>query len=120
MNWDGDHLHAFFVGNDHYGDPFYTPDVHDEETLRLSDAFTPSTQKIRYLYDFGASWYHEISCEKVLDLDVGATYPVCVTGSGDSPIEYWTDEDDDQEPIPFDKDKVNSRLARLARHSNPA
>lgn len=116
MNWDGDHLHAFFVGNDHYGDPFYTPDVHDEETLRLSDAFTPSTQKIRYRYDFGASWYHEISCEKVLDLDVGMTYPVCVTGSGDFPIEYWTDEDDDQEPIPFDKDKVNSRLARLARH----
>ncbi|MPZ67310.1 MAG: hypothetical protein GEU83_18010 [Pseudonocardiaceae bacterium] len=119
MKWDGDHLHAFFVGNDHYGDPFSSPDLDDEERLRLNDAFTPSTQRIRYLYDFGASWYHEVSCEKVLDLDVGATYPVCVTGSGDFPIEYWTDEDD-QEPIPFDKDKVNSRLARLARHSSPA
>ena len=114
MNWDGDHLHAFFVGNDHYGDPFRSPEVHDEERLRLSDAFTPSTRTIRYLYDFGASWYHDVIREKVLDLDVGATYPVCVTGSGDFPIEYWTDEDDDQEPIPFDEEKINIRLAGLS------
>ncbi len=111
MNWGGDHLHAFFVGDEHYGDPFTSPDLHDEERLRLSNAFTPSTKTITYLYDFGASWYHDITFEKVLDLDVGATYPVCVTGRGDFfPIEYWTDEDDDQEPVPFDKDKVNSRL----------
>jgi hypothetical protein len=113
MNWDGDHLHAFSVGNEHYGDPFRSPDLHDEECLRLGDAFTPSIKKITYLYDFGASWYHDITCERVLDFDIGATYPACVTGRGDFPIEYWTDEDDDQEPIPFDKDKVNSRLADL-------
>lgn len=113
MNWDGDHLHAFYVGNDHYGDPFHSPEVHDEDCPRLSGAFTPSTRTIRYLYDFGASWYHDIVHEKVLDLDVDATYPVCVTGSGDCPIEYWTDEDDDQVPIPFDEKKINIRLAGL-------
>jgi hypothetical protein len=111
MNWGGDHLHAFSVGNEHYGDPFTSPDLDDEESLRLSGAFTPSIKTITYCYDFGASWYHDITCEKVLDLDVNATYPVCVTGRGDFPLEYWTDEDDDQKPIPFDKDKVNSRLA---------
>ncbi|MGH3933200.1 MAG: IS1096 element passenger TnpR family protein, partial [Pseudonocardiaceae bacterium] len=95
----------------HYGDPFYSPDLHDEETLRLSGAFTPSTRTITYLYDFGADWYHEVTCEKVFDLDVGATYPVCVAGRGDFPIEYWTGEDDDQESIPFDKDKISHRLA---------
>jgi len=119
MNWDGDHRHAFFVGSEHYGDPFYGTDLHDEETLRLSGAFTPATRKINYIYDFGARWYHEVTCERVLDLDVGATYPSCVTGSGDFPIEYWSEEDD-QEPIPFDKDKINSSLTQLARHSNPA
>ncbi len=113
MNWDGDHLHAFHVGNEHYGDPFYSTDLYDEESLRLSDTFTPSIKTITYLYDFGASWYHDITFEKVLDLDVDATYPVCVTGRGDFPIEYWTDEDDDQESIPFDQDKVNSRLADM-------
>lgn len=111
MNWGGDHLHAFSVGNEHYGDPFTSPDLDDEESLRLSGAFTPSIRTITYLYDFGASWCHDITCEKVLDLDVNATYPVCVTGRGDFPLEYWTDEDDDSEPTPFDKDKVNSRLA---------
>jgi hypothetical protein len=25
-------------------------------------------------------------------------------------MEYWSDEDDDQQPVPFDKHKVNSRL----------
>jgi hypothetical protein len=111
MNWDGDHLHAFSVGNEHYGDPFYSPDLHDEERLRLSGAFTPSTTTITYRYDFGARWDHDIVREKVLDLDLGATYPICVTGRGDFPIEYWTGEDDDQEPVPFDKGKVNSLLA---------
>lgn len=86
--------------------------------MRLSAAFTPATKKITYRYDFGASWHHDITLEKVLDLEVGATYPICVTGRGDFPVECWTDEDDDQEPLPFDKDKVNSRLAQLLRHSN--
>ncbi|MGH3898882.1 MAG: plasmid pRiA4b ORF-3 family protein [Pseudonocardiaceae bacterium] len=113
MKWGGDHLHAFSVGNEHYGDPFTSPDLHDEESLRLSDAFTPATKTITYRYDFGASWYHDITLEKMLDLDTDTTYPVCVTGRGDYPIEYWTEEKDDQEPIPFDKDKVNSRLANV-------
>ncbi|MGH3942558.1 MAG: plasmid pRiA4b ORF-3 family protein [Pseudonocardiaceae bacterium] len=110
MDWDGDHLHAFSVRNEDYGDPFYSPDLEDEERLRLSGAFTSATKTISYVYDFGASWHHDITREKVLDLDVGATYPVCVTGSGDFPIEY-SGEDDDQESIPFDQDKINDRLA---------
>jgi hypothetical protein len=85
MNWDGDHLHAFFVGNEHYGDPCNSPDLDDEERLRLGDAFPPSVKTITFLYDFGAGWYYDITCEKVLDLDV------------------------------FDNDKINSRLAELAR-----
>ena len=118
MNWGGDHLHAFYVGNEHYGDPFNSPDLYDEESLRLSGAFAPAIKTITYLYDFGAGWYHDITCERVLDLEVGTTYPVCVIGRGDFPREHWTDEDDDQQSIPFDKDKVNSRLVELARHSD--
>lgn len=111
MNWDGDHLHAFSVRDEDYGDPFYSPDLRDEDNLRLSAAFTPTTKTITYLYDFGASWYHDITREKVLDLDPDATYPVCVTGAGDFPIEYWSEEDEDQQPVPFDQDMINRRLA---------
>ncbi|MGH3914075.1 MAG: plasmid pRiA4b ORF-3 family protein [Pseudonocardiaceae bacterium] len=112
MDWDGDHLHAFSVRNDDYGDPFYSPDLKDEDRLRLSGAFTPATKTIGYVYDFGTGWRHEVTCEKVLDREVGAIYPVCVAGSGDFPIEYWADEDDGQESIPFDQDKINERLAK--------
>ncbi|MGQ0779262.1 MAG: plasmid pRiA4b ORF-3 family protein [Pseudonocardiales bacterium] len=119
MNWDGDHLHAFSVGDKRYSDPFYMPELDDEEQHRLSGAFTPTTKTISYLYDFGASWYHDITCEKVLELDVDATYPVCVAGSGDFPIEYWSEEDDDQEAVPFDKDKINNRLGQSADNSDP-
>jgi hypothetical protein len=117
MNWDGDHLHAFSVGDEQYGDPFYSTDLHDEESLRLSTAFTATTRTISYLYDFGASWYHDITCERVLDLDADATYPVCITGKGDFPIEYWSEEDEDQNAVPFDKDMVNRHLAeRVSQH----
>lgn len=119
MDWGGDHLHAFSVGNDDYGDPFYSPELEDEEQRRLSGAFTPAAKTISYLYDFGASWYHDVTREKVLDLDADATYPVCVAGSGDFPIEYWNEEDDDQESVPFDKNKINNRLAQLTDDSDP-
>jgi hypothetical protein len=118
MNWDGDHLHKFVVGREHYGDPYYNVDFHDEQTLRLCGAFSPSVRTIAYLYDFGAGWYHDVTREKVLDLDAGVTYPVCVAGSGDFPIEYWSEEDDDQQALPFDQGKINSRLAGLVRHSS--
>lgn len=120
MDWDGDHLHAFTVRDKRYGDPFLNLDLYDEERLRLSGAFTPATKTITYLYDFGASWYHDITREKVLDLEADVTYPVCVTGRGDFPIEYWNEEDEDQKSVPFDKDTINGRLAELARQANPA
>ncbi|MGI9001838.1 MAG: plasmid pRiA4b ORF-3 family protein [Pseudonocardia sp.] len=111
MNWGGDHLHAFTVGHERYGDSFYTHDMLDEDQLRLSGAFTRNTT-IGYLYDFGASWHHEVTLEKVLDLDVGTTYPVCLTGRGDFPIEYWNEEEDAQDAVPFDVDTINRRLHR--------
>lgn len=122
MNWGGDHLHSFYVRDEHYGDSFYSPDLHDEDSMRCSTAFTPATRTITYCYDFGADWYHDITRERVLDLDADTTYPVCVTGVGDFPIEYWSEEDPDPEPVPFDKDMVNRRLAKLAPtpHSSSA
>src|SRR5436309_1801449 len=64
--WDDDHLHQFTVGRNRYGDPFYTPELANEERLRLGAAFA-STDTITYRYDFGACWDHTVRCEKVLD-----------------------------------------------------
>jgi len=110
MEWDGDHLHTFSAGREHYGDVSYTPEFRDEAALRVIDAFT-SDKKIGYTYDFGADWQHDVILERVLDLEADTTYPVCVAGKGDSP-----NEGSDS----FDRDKVNGRLAKLGRHLNLA
>lgn len=111
MSWDGDHLHAFTVGRNRYGDPFCSPDLGDEVGLRLSAAFA-ATDTITYRYDFGDCWDHTVRCEKVLDPPTDATVPVCVTGRGDAPVEDWTGGPDS---VPFDLESINRRLARHER-----
>ena len=49
---------------------------------------------------------------QTLPRDPGQDYPVCVAYKGDSPVEYWS-EDDPEEPEPFDLAEVNRKLAAL-------
>jgi len=46
--------------------------------------------------------------------DPSQDYPVCVAYKGDSPVEYWS-EDDPGEPEPFDMAEVDRELAALGR-----
>jgi hypothetical protein len=47
---------------------------------------TPQTKdKIRYTYDFGDDWVHDIMVEKVLDRDPSAAYPRCTGGKRAAP-----------------------------------
>ncbi len=46
--------------------------------------------------------------------DEDQDYPVCVAFRGDSPVEYWCDEEP-EEPEPFGLNEVNRRLAALGR-----
>jgi Plasmid pRiA4b ORF-3-like protein. len=113
FGWDGDHLHAFVVGPKRYSDPFFglrDLDMDDELAVRLRDVFTGATKKIRYEYDFGASWWHEIVLEKIRQREPGTAYPICVAFASDSPVEYWSEEDP-QDPEPFDLAETNRRLA---------
>ncbi|MBT8223904.1 MAG: plasmid pRiA4b ORF-3 family protein [Dactylosporangium sp.] len=115
FGWDGDHLHLFEVGGRRYSDPFFDLDrmeMDDEKAIRLREAFPGATKKIRYEYDFGASWWHEITLGRVLDREPGAVYPRCTAFASDSPVEYWS-EDDPQEAQPYDLAETNRRLARL-------
>jgi pRiA4b ORF-3-like protein len=109
--WDGDHLHDFAVGDRRYSDPFFgLEEVTDEEELRVPEAFQAGAKKIVYTYDFGAGWQHEITLEERHERQPGQPYPVCIAFSGDSPAEYW-DEDDPSDPEPFSLSEVNHRLA---------
>jgi hypothetical protein len=83
------------------------------EGIRIRDVLTPGA-KIGYTYDFGADWEHEITLEQMAPGDPGQDYPVCVAFGGDSPVEYWSEEEP-EEPEPFGLNEVNRRLAALGR-----
>lgn len=112
FGWDGDHLHAFNVGGVRYSDPFFDlEEAADEDAVRLRDAFPASARKpVRYEYDFGAGWVHEITRTSSSPLAPGAAVPRCLSFSGDNPVEYWN-ENEPSDPAPFDMAKVNAALA---------
>ena len=115
FGWDGEHLHMFEVGARRYSDPFFDLsrlEMDDESTVRLGKVFAGATKKIRYEYDFGSSWWHEITLERTGEREPGTVYPLCTGFASDSPVEYWS-EDDPQEAEPFDLAETNRSLARL-------
>jgi hypothetical protein len=115
FGWDGDHLHVFHAGGVGYSDPFYElEETEDEEDARLRDAFPPGGPKVTYVYDFGADWVHEITRQKMITLDPGQDYPVCVASGGNSPVEYPSG-DEPEEPEPFDQAAVNTALTGILR-----
>ena len=111
FGWDGDHLHAFTVAGARYSDPLFDlEETADEEAVRLRDAFPASARKpVRYEYDFGASWVHEVTRTSSSRLAPGEAVPRCLSFSGDNPVEYWN-EDEPADPAPFDLPKVNVAL----------
>jgi hypothetical protein len=114
FGWDGDHLHEFTMGNKRFsGSYVHLEETGDEDAVRVQDA-AAAGGKIAYTYDFGTYWEHEIRVEKTLPRDYSQDYPVCVAFQGDSPVEYWSEEEP-EEPEPFGLKEVNRRLAALGR-----
>jgi Plasmid pRiA4b ORF-3-like protein len=112
FDWDGDHLHAFTVADVRYSDPFFDlEETASEEEVRLRDAFPASARKpVRYEYDFGAGWVHEVTRTGSSRLAPEEAVPRCLSFSGDNAVEYWN-EDEAAGPERFDMAKVNAALA---------
>ncbi len=138
MGWHDSHLHEFRVGDVGYGDPRLLEDLADQDSrkTRLEQvAPTPKT-RLRYLYDFGDSWEHEILVEAVGPPAPETRYPICLKGKRACPpedcggvwgyadlLEAISDPDKPEhedllewlggpiDPESFDPDEVNQRLA---------
>lgn len=71
--------------------------------------------------DFGDDWGHEITLEKILDLDSKVTYPTCVKVEGAAPEEdsrsEWIEEDMHVEEVDVNalRETINERLQRLTK-----
>lgn len=134
MGWDDYHLHQFIINEKNYGiqDPDFGDDIIDENQIKLDSIINEEKQTLNYQYDFGDSWDHIITVQKIMNPEKGVSYPMCIDGKLACPPEdcggiwgyhdlleilnnpndpehkdmvVWTGGDFD--PIFFDADEIN-------------
>jgi hypothetical protein len=139
MGWENYHLYDFEVGGERYTDPRGMDDLDMEDASRaMHGQLAPEAKaKLRYTYDFGDNWRHEVLVEKILPPEEGKAYPVCIDGKRACPpedvggpwgymefAEALADPEHEQheefrewrgefDPEAFDLDAVNKGLRRL-------
>jgi hypothetical protein len=91
MGWYDGHLHLFDLGGMLVTDAETLAegwdDGVDERHARLPKYVRQEGQKIRYEYDFGDSWDHELLLEKILPAEPTVFYPRCLKGKRACPPE---------------------------------
>jgi hypothetical protein len=87
MGWDDYHMHVFSDGRADYGRLNPELGYRDERTATLRDLAGGEGDRVRYTYDFGDDWEHDIVVEKALAAEAGMGYPTCVAGEGACPPE---------------------------------
>ena len=90
VGWYGGHLHGFAVGALAYGIPdpdFGSRTIIDERKVRLGEVLPAVTDRMRWDYDFGDGWEHEVLVEAIEPPDPGVAYPVCRAGMRACPPE---------------------------------
>ncbi len=96
MDWEDCHLHMFVKGRRHYGTPSPWDDDWrlpgmprdlDERKYRVSQLLKREKDWITYRYDFGDSWEHRVTLQKILPHDPAVRLPACVGGKRRCPPE---------------------------------
>jgi hypothetical protein len=96
MGWTNSHLHQFSAGSGfaltYYGTPDPECDAMGSQTLNekrytIADLAPAARRKFGYEYDFGDSWEHQITVEKVVPPDAAFKHPVCLAGANACPPE---------------------------------
>lgn len=95
MGWTNSHLHHFLTSDARYADPRHTEDMgfgeepdQDETKARLMQIVPHEGDQFGYEYDFGDSWEHEITVEKILPhAAAAATTAHCLDGNRACPPE---------------------------------
>jgi len=87
MGWEDYHMHVFSTASGEYGLPDPELGFRDERKVTLARLLEAPGDRVRYTYDFGDGWEHEIVLEKVLARDPAQRYPACVAGRSACPPE---------------------------------
>lgn len=89
MGWTNSHLHAFYIGERRYDmiGPFSEGDELDEAQFTLREVFDSVGSVMRFEYDFGDGWEHDVLLEAVRIAKKSETYPYCIGGRRACPPE---------------------------------
>jgi Plasmid pRiA4b ORF-3-like protein len=142
FDWHDSHLHVFETPYGNFGIADAELGHSAEAPVTLKKVAPAANSKLRYTYDFGDDWEHDIVVEKVLDRNETVAYPRCTAGRRAAPPEdcggiwgyadlvrilndpadpehrdrlEWLGLDDaaDFDPDSFDADAVTSALSAL-------
>jgi hypothetical protein len=87
FGWQDYHMHVFASGPDEFGVPDPELGFTDERHVSLGQLIGGIGDRLRYTYDFGDDWQHEIVVEDLLGADPEIHYPVLVAAKGTCPPE---------------------------------
>ena len=87
IDWHDTHLHVFETPSGSFGTTDADLGHRDEAPVTLEQVAPAVNSRLRYTYDFGDEWVHDILVEKALDRDQAATYPRCTGGRRAAPPE---------------------------------
>jgi pRiA4b ORF-3-like protein len=93
FGWDDDHLYAFWLDGDFWGNPAskYAPTLEPEgknaSDARLEQLGLEPGQKIAYVFDIGDEWRVDLRVAEIEPAG-GDPYPQLLTGRGDAPSQY--------------------------------
>ena len=92
MGWTNSHLHQFVIRGQYFAprdvfSEFGGPKMGSETKTTLADVVSGPKSRLRYEYDMGDGWQHNIVVEKVLNAEAGAHYPLCLAGARACPPE---------------------------------
>lgn len=144
FGWQRDHMWVFETPSGRFGVPDADLGFRSAASKKLRGVAAMRGDRIRYEYDFGDSWEHDIVVEAVQTAEPGLAYPRCTAGKLAGPPEdcggiggYYSlleiladpscdehadrlewlglDSPADFDPDSFDQDAVNQVLARTAK-----
>ncbi len=87
FGWDDSHMHAFETPYGRFGTADAELGFRAEAPVTLEQVAPEVGSKLRYTYDFGDDWHHDIVVEKILDREPAVTYPRCTGGRRAAPPE---------------------------------
>lgn len=87
MGWENCHLYCFKANGEIITQiDFVDDDFVEDHEVSLDEFFSKPGDTMKYTYDFGDSWHHTITLEKVLDDDEDVL-PRCLEGERNGPPE---------------------------------